>query len=423
MFSWDRTSEWLSECAYLNVNPTLCKPASTAVHHASIQYSCRRRRSSQQIYWWFEICVHIYVTIIILLYYLITTIDKHLFRLLIDSAFSLGASNTVAASTLDTRTSKVSVGGTLTRNQKHKHSTILQIKPSSSRRKMKDVHKKRKAALKDGDGDAVPAKKKPAPVATAKKNIKNEDSSTSQSKTATRSAAKNAKDADNNGFEALSLRDIHDRIKELANQVPEIPSEGFYKEGAAPDATSPVIGEPPDNLDKALIKTWASRLQVVLEELGLLLCCVSTATYRWGTDRSGASDQNLTLLNDELNSTQDQIASRVTPRLRNVLTPVVDLVVEKTITTKIKKRSKEDENGGSAEAGDDEGEVVEVKQNVFSRHLEDPDFVHLCYEILARNAPMMRLVVMTNFDKMLRCITDYLAAQNNESQHHREFAY
>jgi hypothetical protein len=143
---------------------------------------------------------------------------------------------------------------------------------------------------------------------------------------------------------------------------------------------------------------------------------VSTACYRWGTDRSGAADQNLSLLNDELNSTQDQIASRVTPRLRNVLTPVVDLVVEKTITTKI-KRPKVDM---SADHGEEE---VEEKLNVFTRKLEDPDFVHLCYEILARNAPMMRLVVMTSFAKMLQCIKDYLSAQTNDTQHHREFAY
>ena len=92
-----------------------------------------------------------------------------------------------------------------------------------------------------------------------------------------------------------------------------------------------------------------------------------------------------------------------------------------TITTK-SKRPKTSANG-DAPGGDGEDETVEVKQNVFTRHLEDPDFVHLCYEILARNAPMMRLVVMTNLQKMVRCITDYLAAHTNDTQHHREFAY
>jgi len=221
-------------------------------------------------------------------------------------------------------------------------------------------------------------------------------------------------------FSPLSLQDIRDRIQDLARQVPPIPPEGFYKEGSSPNESTGIIGQPPDNLNKILLKTWASELQVVLEELGLVLCCVSSATYRWGTDRSGAADQNLTLLNDELNSTQDQIASRVTPRLRNVLTPVVDLVVEKTITTKERRAV---ENGGKSSDNPSEDGTVEVKRNVFTRQLEDPDFVHLCYEILARNAEMMRLVVTTNLLKMCRCISDYLAALSNDTQHHREFAY
>lgn len=268
------------------------------------------------------------------------------------------------------------------------------------------MNKKRKAG-KD-DSDAIPVKKKSTTTSAAKPTKKEGKGSAASSKP----------EDESSDVKALSLQDIHDRIGELVKQVPGIPEEGFYVEGQSPNATSSEIGSPPENLKKALIKSWASRLQVILEELGLLLCCVPTATYRWGTDRSGAADQNLTLLNEELNSTQDQIASRVTPRLRNVLTPVVDLVVEKTITTK-KKRSKE--NGESKDDGEDD--TVEVKQNVFTRHLEDPDFVHLCHEILARNASMMRLVVITNFQKMQHVIRDYLTSQNNDTQHHREFAY
>ena len=272
---------------------------------------------------------------------------------------------------------------------------------------MKDGNKKRKATGKE-DAEAKPVKKKL--------------SSSSAKKSEGDASSESVVESD---FKGLSLQDIHDRIKELVKLVPEIPPEGFYVEGALPNASSPKIGEPPENLKKPLIKSWASQLQVVLEELGLLLCCVSTATYRWSTDRSGAGDQALNILNDELNSTQDQISSRVTPRLRNVLTPVVDLVVEKTVTKKF-KRTKDigpKDNGETKRSGEDAEEMVEVKENVFTRHLEDPDFVHLCYEILARNAPMMRLVVITNFHKMQRVIKDYLAVQNNESHTHREFAY
>lgn len=265
---------------------------------------------------------------------------------------------------------------------------------------MKD--KKRKAASKD-DEDAIPAKKKFTQKATKK-----EDSPTKDTK-------------DDASFTALTLQDIHDRIKDLSNQIPTIPDEGFYTEGSSPSETSGVIGQPPHNLKKALLKSWACQMQCVLEELGLVLCCVSTATYRWGTDRSGAADQNLTLLNEELNNTQEQISAKVSPRLRNVLTPVVDLVVDKTIVSKA-KRPKTSDNGDT-KVGEGEDEIVEIKTNVFKHHLEDPDFVHLCYEILARNAPMLRVVVVSNLQKMLRCITDYLAANTNDTQHHREFAY
>ena len=114
--------------------------------------------------------------------------------------------------------------------------------------------------------------------------------------------------------------------------------------------------------------------------------------------------------------------TRVSPRLRNVLTPVVDLVVEKTITSKA-KRPKRPENGDEKMCDGEEFEMVEVKTNVFTHHLEDPDFVHLCYEILARNAPMLRVVVLSNLQKMIKCIKDYLAAHTNDTRHHREFAY
>lgn len=265
---------------------------------------------------------------------------------------------------------------------------------------MKD--KKRKAASKDDK--VFPAKKRVSQEAEKKTD---------------ESPTKDAKDVAN--FTPLSLQDIHDRIKDLSMQIPEIPEDGFYTEGSSPNETSGVIGKPPQNLKKAVIKSWASNMQCVLEELGLVLCCVSTATYSWGTDRSGAADQNLTLLNEELNNTQEQISAKVSPRLRNVLTPVVDLVVAKTITTK-EKRPETSENG-QEKVGDGEEEMVEIKTNVFTHQLEDPDFVHLCNEILARNAPMMRVVVLSNLQKMIKCIKDYLAAHTNDSQHHREFAY
>lgn len=202
------------------------------------------------------------------------------------------------------------------------------------------------------------------------------------------SSEKTSKSED--GYELYTLADIRSKIQGLCKRVPKVPENSFGVTDGA--------------VNKDAVLEWASQLQEVLEEFNLLVCCVAPATYKWGTERSGAGDQNLSLLSGELNFSQDQISSAVTPRLTNVLAPVVDLVIEKTVTTK-------DENGR------------EVKENHFVRKLVDPDFVSLCHTILARNAPLLRHVVMSNFFKLLSVIQDYLNAQKNDTQHSRGFAY
>jgi hypothetical protein len=191
-------------------------------------------------------------------------------------------------------------------------------------------------------------------------------------------------------YELYTLADIRSKIQGLCKRVPAVPENNFETADG--------------KVNEGAVLEWAEQLQAVLEELNLLVCCVATATYKWGTERSGAGDQNLSLLSGELNFSQDQISSAVTPRLTNVLAPVVDLVIEKTVTSK-----------------DDQGR--EIKENHFTRKLVDPDFVSLCHTILARNAPLLRHVVMSNFVKLLRVIHDYLDAQKNDSQHSRGFAY
>eukprot|EP00980_Cylindrotheca_fusiformis_P028785 scaffold22642_cov134-Cylindrotheca_fusiformis.AAC.40 len=217
------------------------------------------------------------------------------------------------------------------------------------------------------------------------KKRKSGDSGDSSSKKSSKVEAA----AEIEGFTPLSLEDIRVKLVALSKRVPEVPQDTFGLHA---------------ELQTDVIREWAATLQATLEEFNLLVCCVATATYRWGTDRSGAADQNLSLLSGELGSSQDQIASIVTPRLTNVLAPVVDLVIEKTVSTKNEK-------------GD------EVKENQFARKLVDPDFVVLCHKILARNAIMLRQVVLSNFHKLLRAIKDYLKAQKNDSQHSRGFTY
>jgi hypothetical protein len=188
------------------------------------------------------------------------------------------------------------------------------------------------------------------------------------------------------GYESLSLQDIQERINQLCHRVPIVPEGGIHAE------------------DQVALKDWAAKLKAVIEEFDLLVGCISTATYKWGSERSGAANQHLGVLSGELAHSQDQISSTVTPRLTNVLVPVVELVIDRTITTK-----------------DSEGR--EIKENVFTRKQADPDFVKLCAQILSRNALLLRQVVLANFHKIHRCLEDYMQAQKKDSSHDRGFAY
>jgi len=244
---------------------------------------------------------------------------------------------------------------------------------------------KRKAEVEAATSEpncAAPAKKlKKKPMKGAAK-LKTKKSSTTTSCTIPN---------DNNPlstFKPLTLSEIRQKIIQLSTRVPTIPPDGI----------------PPD--DKEEVKKWATQMQAVVEEFNLLLCCVSAATYKWGTDRSGAADQNLTLLSNELGNAQEQISSSVTPRLTNVLAPVVDLVTSKTVI------EKNDETG------------IEIRTNHFSREEVDPSFLRLCSGILSRNAKMLRVVVLTHFQKIGKCIDDYVKATNNDGQNGRNaFAY
>jgi len=225
-------------------------------------------------------------------------------------------------------------------------------------------------------------------VISSSSSIANKATTTKKKKTTKGSSKSDSKSNpdDNNpliSFEPLTLAQIRKSIIELSNKVPDIPADGI-----SPD-------------DKAQVKDWATQMQAVVEEFNLLLCCVAAATYKWGTDRSGAADQNLTLLSSELGNAQDQISSSVTPRLTNVLAPVVDLVTSKIIITK------------NEETGE------ETRTSHFLREEVDPNFLRLCAGILCRNAKMLRVVVLTNFQKIGKCIDDYVKATTNDGQNGR----
>jgi hypothetical protein len=185
-------------------------------------------------------------------------------------------------------------------------------------------------------------------------------------------------------YSPLSLQDMQVRILELCHALP----------------TTLPVREHHDS-----IVAWASAMQAVIIECNLLLSCIAAATYKWGSERSGAADQNLNVLSAELGNAQDQINAAVQPRLTNVLAPSVDLVVDKVVTT----------------VGED---GKEIKQNYYIHEPVDPAYMTLCDDVLCRNARLLRQVVLANFQKIHTCIGDYLKVTMKDSQHDsRGFSY
>lgn len=182
----------------------------------------------------------------------------------------------------------------------------------------------------------------------------------------------------------------------------------------------------------APIKAFAAKLQVAIEEYNLLLSLVSAATYKWGVDRSGASQQNLSVMSAELQTAQEVISNVVSARLSNVLCPAVDILIgeveivregksdggaggvdeESTASVPAKKRKLNEDRLGTTKST-----INERRINHYTRPLVDPSYVHLCHCILSRNAPLLRHTVATSIATAMRVIGDYLQAMKKDSSH------
>mmetsp|Transcript_20215 Transcript_20215/g.36539 ORF Transcript_20215/g.36539 Transcript_20215/m.36539 type:complete len:348 (-) Transcript_20215:209-1252(-) len=274
---------------------------------------------------------------------------------------------------------------------------------------------------------AAPSAKKPA---TAKRAYKKKPK-----KGAAASAASSENSNDNDteetvlrplsdvgsNFSPLSLPQIQLRLKSLLDtlpkDLPEIPPAYNVNDAVAIHA-----------LQHAPIKSFASTLQVTIEEYNLLLSLVSCATYRWGVDRSGASQQNLSVVSAELQQCQDVISNVVSARLSNVLCPAVDVMIgeveivrdgengeETPIKTPAKKRKLNKDKLSTATSSRTNNN--ERRINHWARPLVDPSYVHLCHCILARNAPLIRHTVATSIYTAQKVIGDYLNAMKKDSSH------
>ena len=218
-------------------------------------------------------------------------------------------------------------------------------------------------------------------------------------------------------FEPMTLPQIQLRLKSLVEKLPQdLP--------AVPPDHEPVD----DNLQLySPIKDFASALQTTIEEYNLLLSLVSSATYKWGVDRSGASQQNLSVMSAELQQCQDVISNVVSARLSNVLCPAVDVMIGEVEIVKAsqdnigegekaskKRKLNEDRLAANNTSNNTQNER---RINHYTRPLVDPGYVHLCHCILARNAPLIRHTVATSIHTAQRVIGDYLNAMKKDSSH------
>jgi len=257
--------------------------------------------------------------------------------------------------------------------------------------------------------------------ATKRKNASVSSNATSSKKSKKDTKNSESKNKEKGDFALLKLEDIRAKIELLCAKVPPIPEGNFVISNDIDNDENSKLNNGEPIIDETATREWAAQLQIVLEEFNLYVCCVGSATYKWGTERSGAGDQNLTLLLSEMSTSQEQIATAVTPRLTNLLAPVVDLVIEKTITYQHERTTKNCDGDTSSE--DPKPRITEVKENHFTRKLVDPAFLKLCHKILARNAHLLRHVVLSNFHKILTAMKDFLKAQVNDVQHSRSFTY
>jgi hypothetical protein len=108
------------------------------------------------------------------------------------------------------------------------------------------------------------------------------------------------------------------------------------------------IDEPSDGLYAKIcnqIISFASQLQQTIENYNLLLSLVSSVTYKWGVDRSGASQQNLGVMVSILQQCQEMILSSVSGRL----SPCPRLLPWMIIWWGVEEVERERESGAEAE--------------------------------------------------------------------------
>ena len=210
-------------------------------------------------------------------------------------------------------------------------------------------------------------------------------------------------------YEELALEGIYEAIQNLFGRVPAIPEHGFLhhqvpastgqnsvtSDDSESSATSDVVAEGSlpryrrSIYNKEELFQWADDLHRVLEEFALLTCCIGPAVFTWVPSMTAVERENYDFLASEFLTSQGNMAAQIKPLLLNILTPTTSLVQDKVIQSV-------DEQGQS------------IHQTCYRTLVNDRAFVEFCYDLLGRNAIMVRQLLLANFDRILRAIRRYL---------------
>jgi hypothetical protein len=184
-----------------------------------------------------------------------------------------------------------------------------------------------------------------------------------------------------------------------------------------------------------LLYAWCLEVSNLINDLYKLISWITSATYFW--NRSGSSQQNVSLLVSECQNALSSFSNHISPRINDIVTPVKTLVTESSVsttttTTTTTSTPREDPPSTSFPTNGDSDirkfsgahetvvttVVREVKENNFRSIVEDLDYLNLCYYRLHRQLPVIRRMILTQIDKLSRICADYHKAQqqNDDSQ-------
>jgi len=206
-------------------------------------------------------------------------------------------------------------------------------------------------------------------------------------------------------------------LEKLPRDLPDAPPPSSADRGVVATAgVSPAGVE--GNDPRAQVRSFASDLQIAIEEYNLLLSLVSSATYHWGVDRSGASQQNLSVVDIMVGEIETVKGGGVVGGEEDGVGETNAPLPDQATAPPAKRRKlPDDEDRPPPTAGSGGRGGNERRINRYIRPLVDPSYVHLCDCILARNAAMIRHTVATSIHTAQRVIGDYLNAMKKDTSH------